>query len=48
MEQKNSSVGDYYFIITAGPTGTGKTSLVDKTLEYLGVSTSNSVKKRYL
>lgn len=28
-------LNDYYFIITAGPTGTGKSSLVDKTLELL-------------
>jgi len=27
-----------YFIITAGPTGSGKTKLIDKTLDYLGIS----------
>ena len=48
MDQKNSSSGDYYFIITAGPTGTGKSSLVDKTLEYLGISASNKDKKYVL
>jgi len=39
---------DYYFIITAGPTGTGKSSLVDKTLEHLGIDQKGVSIKKFL
>jgi hypothetical protein len=40
-----SSSDEYYFIITAGPTGTGKTSLVNKTLEHLGINPNLPIKR---